>query len=132
MRHAEIPRQVGTEGLGLFDLPRARRSDPETSHQAAASMVDEAQRQKAELRAWLDRQGPNGAIANEADLAHDWDDGTAGRRFGELVREGAAVYLNGTLHAGRLLPTRKRKTSRGRWAFVLVALSHLDKARLAE
>lgn len=139
MRKTEQARQVGTEGCPLFDPanvmrwdsqvpPLARTSDPETSHQAAASMVDEAGRQRDALAAWLVTQGPNGATADEADPALKWRPTTAGRRFGELVADGRAIRLDGL--DGR--PKRKRVTGQGRPAFVLVAPCHLDAARVAE
>ena len=138
-RRSEGPLRVGVEGLGLFEVPRhresvhigaplARATDPETSHEAAASMVDEAARQRDRLAAWLVTQGPHGAIADEADTALEWRPTTAGRRFGELVRDGRAIRLDGL--AGR--PTRKRTTGQGRPAFVLVAPCHLDAARITE
>lgn len=142
MRKGERPLQVGVEGCPLFDdrppavpivvelklKPTARSTDPETSKAAAASMVDEAGRQRDALAAWLVTQGPNGATADEADPALNWRPTTAGRRFGELVRDGRAIRLDGL--DGR--PKRKRTTGQGRDAFVLVAPCHLDAARLTE
>jgi len=64
---------VGTEGLPLFAEPVARRRDPSTSHQAAASVRFSAQAQNAKILTALarlpGRRGTYYEIAKESGLS---------------------------------------------------------------
>ena len=139
-RHSEH-RQVGTEGLELFAgvprtpegalsltvstgeqwAPRARPSDPATSHAAAASMRTAAHTQRLQILEYLGTCGERGSTADETDLALGWRSGRAGRRYGELVGLGLVSVASGT-----------RKTSTGREAQVYVLPQYLDAAPTAE
>ncbi len=80
--------------FGLFaDLPapRARSTDPATSHDAAASMRDVAAQQAAAILAHLRTHGP--ATADGLDAAIGWRPTTAGRRLAELERVGQVRRL---------------------------------------
>ena len=60
-RLAEYGRQRAereTAGLGLFEQPRARATDPDTSHQAAESMADAAARHRDAILILLGERGP--------------------------------------------------------------------------
>jgi predicted ArsR family transcriptional regulator len=84
-----------SEQPSLWDVPppRARRTDPVTSHLAAASMIEGAASQRAAIVRALKEHGP--MTANEMDRMHGWRDATAGRRLSEL-REAGAVVADGT------------------------------------
>jgi DNA-binding MarR family transcriptional regulator len=75
---------------GLFDPPRARRSDPDTSHEAADSMGDggAAQQRLQIMRLLVTLSNGNGMNAGEIDAALLWPVSTAGRRMCELRRAG--------------------------------------------
>jgi hypothetical protein len=90
--------------------PRARASDPETSHEAAASMLDTAARQRLRILAFLNDCGTNGATSNEIDQHFGWDAATAGRRMKELTDMGVVTRT-----------ARRRVTTRGRRAAVYIA-----------
>lgn len=83
--------------------PVARASDPDTSHEAAASMVDEAQNQRIQIYAWLVGHGP--MTADELDEALGFRLTSSGRRLPEL-RETGKVRMT----------EEKRKTRSGRSA----------------
>lgn len=72
-----------------FPAPKARRTDPETSHAAAASMGDAAGIQRAAILAAL--VGVDGLTNDELDAAHGWRTGTASRRTVELLRAGQVI-----------------------------------------
>ena len=79
-------KQIYTEGLSMFEdlTPRARTSDPETSHAAAKSMVEAAASQRFRLLAYLRKQGSHGATGAEIDFALEWRPCSANRRLKEL------------------------------------------------
>ena len=105
-------------GKPVYIVPRARRTDPETSHEAAESMVEGAASQRAEiLRVLRDDHelwmwSPScGMTADELDEYIGWRATTAGRRLIELQRLGLVRRT-----------TEKRPTRSGRAAFVWVAV----------
>jgi predicted ArsR family transcriptional regulator len=71
-----------------MNMMRARRSDPVTSHQAAASVHAFAAAHKVKIVAFL-RRGPAGAtrIADGTGLGRD----AVGKRLPELERDGVIV-----------------------------------------
>lgn len=97
-----------------FNAPAARRTDPATSHEAAASVVDHAANQRAEIMAALREFGPATNDALDARLGYRV--GTASRRTTELYRMG--LIIRGT-------DTRETRT--GRRALVL----HLSQQEAA-
>lgn len=97
------------ETIDLFSPPRARSTDPETSHEAAESMVGAAGAQRAACLEHLRTVGPS--IADEIDAAMDWRPTTAGRRLSELAEAGLAR-----------ITSQKRRTRSNRNAFVWEAL----------
>lgn len=101
--------------LPLFTPPAARRSDPDTSHDAAESMKSAAATQRSLVLYALFTTGTNGFTADEVDRMYGWDAATANRRFHELRKAGL-------IHR----TARKRPTHTGREAYV-----HLHK-RFAE
>lgn len=97
----------GTEGLPMF-TPRARTTDPDTSHDAALSMAVPSQAQRAAAHVALTKHGPMTADEIDAMLEGDgWRTTTAGRRLSELAEMGAVVRTDD-----------KRKTRSGRMAYV--------------
>jgi len=68
-------------GLPLFP-PKARNSDPDTSHEAAESMEGEADTQRKWILASLRRMGPQ--TADELDQRLGLRPTSAGRRLSEL------------------------------------------------
>ena len=78
-----------------FDLPQARRTDPDTSHEAALSMVGPAGKQRRKIidLLYVERSGLN---AGEIDKALDWPVSTAGRRLHELKTAGLVTKNGGT------------------------------------
>lgn len=117
MRPKQESRQIGVEGLGLFERVRreaedwdrthARTTDPSTSHEAAASMRSVAHTQRLYILEYLGKCGERGATADELDTALGWRVGRAGRRLGELLKAGLV----------RVAPTT-RETATGRQAQV--------------
>lgn len=124
-------RQVGTEGLGLFEQrtppspdpggatpergerrtaltlhrdPLSRTSDPETSHLAGASMREEAQAQRQAILAYL-LAHPSGATADALDKELSWRPSTAGRRLSELIEMGVVFRCDGLLQTPKGHPT---------------------------
>lgn len=97
--------------FGLFaptlEPPRARATDPATSHAAAASMRDVAAQQAAAILTHLREHGP--ATADALDAAIGWRPTTAGRRLAELERAGQVRRLEETA------PTRSGRAAH-RWA----------------
>ncbi len=73
-------------GLPMFDEPRARASDPKTSHAAAESMVGPAAAQRKIITDALAYSGPQ--CADMLDYAIGWRPTTAGRRLKELEKAG--------------------------------------------
>ena len=96
---------------GLFDNPppRARRTDPDTSHAAANSMAEGAKGQRSRIHAYLTEFGPH--TADELDEALDLRVTSAGRRLSELKEKGLAERT-----------TEKRPTRSGRGAYAWRAL----------
>lgn len=90
-------------------VPLARRTDPDTSHAAALSMLQPAETQRRDLLAALVRAGQRGLTCDEADADLGWRPTTAGRRMPELA----------TLQSARDSGQR-RKTQSGRMAIVWV------------
>ena len=86
--------------------PRARASDPETSHEAAESMVDGAAIHRDMILETL-AQHPKGLTGDDLDRLHDWPAATACRRLKELQRAGEVFKSD-----------IKRETRSGRLAFV--------------
>jgi hypothetical protein len=89
--HRDEPAALGP----LFDpvAPRARADDPATSHDAAASMLEPADVQRALIVHALRTQGP--MTADELDVTLDWRPTTSGRRLAELERKGRARRTGG-------------------------------------
>ena len=73
--------------LRMVRSPRARTTDPDTSHEAAAASESTAATQRVLILAWL-RRRPEGCTPDELDVALFSGEHTAGRRLKEL---GAAV-----------------------------------------
>jgi len=94
----------------LFNVPEpaARHSDPATSHEAAASMADEADHQRATVLAALHDFGP--MSNDQLDQQLGWRVGTASRRTAELLKVGLVRRTD------TRVPTRT-----GRAAFLLEA-----------
>ena len=69
-----------------YDPPRARASDPATSHEAAASVKESAAIQREMIVNLIRRRGP--LTNDEIDEAFAWREGTASRRTIELYRHG--------------------------------------------
>ena len=86
--------------------PRARTSDPVTSHQAARSMRAAAQAQRDQIMGTL-RERPDGLTNDELDQLYGWRAGTASRRTTELLAAGL-IARDGT----------ERQTRTGRAALV--------------
>ncbi len=97
------------EQAELFPPPRARNTDPATSHAAAASMQNEAGSQRAAIYAHLRKNGP--AIADELDAALGLRLTSAGRRLAELHDQGLVERTEQT-----------RDTRSGRKAYLWRAL----------
>lgn len=98
--------------LSLFTTapnPVARTSDPETSHEAAASMIDGAETQRRAIVFHLWHLGPR--TADELDEELELRPTSAGRRLPELRTVGLARPTDG-----------KRKTRSGRMARVWEAV----------
>ena len=93
------------DGLPIFSEPVARNTDPETSHEAAASMKEEAANQRRQILDVLRHVGPQ--TADSLDAFIGWRDTTAGRRLSELRTRNLAEET-----------TVKAKTRSGRTAFV--------------
>lgn len=74
---------------GMFDqppeAPKARNSDPDTSHEAAKSMTDEAATQRRQILEHLEAHGPQTADALDEALSFRLT--SAGRRMSELLRK---------------------------------------------
>lgn len=78
--------------IDAFSL--ARTTDPETSHDAAASMLGYAASHRAKILAYLRDCG--GATGDRIDEALDWKHATANRRLPELRRLGLVVMTEET------------------------------------
>ena len=66
-------------------LPKARKSDPDTSHEAGLSMTDEAATQRRQILEYLEAHGPQTADALDEALGFRLT--SAGRRMSELLRK---------------------------------------------
>lgn len=91
-------------------MPRARSTDPETSRDAADSMVQAAEGQRSAILAELRKSGP--LTADEIDVHLFSGHHTAARRLPELAELGL-------VHRS----TDKRPTRAGRAAFIWRAMS---------
>lgn len=89
--------------------PRARRTDPETSHTAARSMRSNAETQRRMILESLRTAGP--ATGDELCVRFDWKHATANRRLPELEERGFVEKTE-----------RRRPTRSGRPAVVWRAL----------
>jgi predicted transcriptional regulator len=103
------------DGLPLFRpepppiVPAARKTDPVTSHDAAASMLEAAGLQRRILVNLLRAHGP--MTADELDTLADWRPTTAGRRLAECERLGVVQ------RTGATRPTRSGRAAEV-WAAV--------------
>lgn len=70
--------------------PVARRTDPDTSHYAARSMVGEAAAQRLRVLDAL-RRRPAGMTCADVDLFIGWRETTASRRMPELLKLGLVI-----------------------------------------
>ena len=73
-------------GFTIGPEPRARTTDPDTSHEAAASMFDEAESQRLRILVCLEYYGA--MTADFLDEALDLRPTSAGRRLPELEEAG--------------------------------------------
>ena len=89
--------------------PRARTTDPETSHEAAESVTQSAAGQRTRCLEALHEHGP--LTADEIDALVGWRLTTAGRRLPELAELGHVKTTS-----------EKRRTRTGRNAYVWRAL----------
>lgn len=97
--------------------PRARTTDPSTSHAAAASMKSAAIAQRMAALGCLSAY-PEGLVHSEIDELLTWPAHTAGRRLPELREMGLAQKTG-----------QQRKTSSGRFAAVY-AITDLGRLHL--
>ena len=97
------------EDLFAYAKKRARFTDPPTSRAAAAGSRENAKAQRRMIMVYLSREGPH--TADEIDAAIGWRPTTAGRRTGELARNGRIVDSGVT-----------RRTRSGRRAVVWAAV----------
>ena len=96
-----------TGGLPMWT--RARTTDPETSHDAAESMYDEATAQREHIHQWLIVHG--GMTADGLDQALGLRVTSAGRRLSELEASGEVRKTD-----------RKDVTRSGRYATIWEAI----------
>ncbi len=111
MRYDDDPlahRDVST--MPLFAPPRARASDPATSHDAAASMAHAAGVQRALILNVLTERGA--MTADELDQALDFRPSTSGRRMVELLDLRQVEFTGGTrpTRSGRAANIYRRVT----------------------
>lgn len=101
---------VRLDTLPLF-APVARRTDPDTSHEAAASVSESAGAQREAIYAWLKRNGP--ATADAIDEAMGLRLTSAGRRLPELERMNLVDMLDesATTRTGRRAHKWRAKVS---------------------
>lgn len=85
----------------LTKPPVARKTDPDTSKAAAASMREAATAQRARILDILEAHGP--LTNDEVDALCGWRTGTTSRRMTELLRTFQVVRLDATrrTEAGR-------------------------------
>ena len=86
---------TATPNTMLEMLPRARETDVETSHQAAASIADQAGSQRERILLELEREG-GPLTADQLDDFIGWRLTTAGRRLPELREMGRVRMLERT------------------------------------
>lgn len=98
----------------LFSKPVARRTDPDTSHQAARAVTPAADTIRAEVEAFALKAGPDGFIDEELSAAFDAADSSSYRtRRGELTQ------------AGEIVDSRRRRlNSHARQCIVWVHRAH--------
>lgn len=84
-----------------YSPPRARNTDPETSHQAAASMAEGASGHRRAIMVALRTKG--GMTGDALDDLLSWKSATACRRLKELVDSGLVV---------RTIEVRKTRSGR--------------------
>lgn len=70
--------------IDAFTEPRARSTDPATSH-AAGRAVDAAGQRERIIKLMREYADLGGMTADQVDEFLGWDKSTAGRRMGELV-----------------------------------------------
>jgi len=80
-------------GLPMFDAPRARKTDPPTSHAAADSMREGAETQRRMIVDALE-YGP--MTGDQLDAHYGWPHATANRRLPELRDAGLVVMMTET------------------------------------
>ncbi len=81
------------------DIPKARKSDPETSHEAAKSMTDEAASQRRQILEYLQAHGPT--TADGLDEGCNLRLTSAGRRLSEMKGLVKRTGEKGTTRSGR-------------------------------
>ena len=80
----------------LFGVPpRARNSDPDTSHEAAKSMHVSAASRRGQILEWL-RNNPEGGTADAIEEVFGWRHAAASRRLPELRELGLAKMTEDT------------------------------------
>ena len=92
-------RSVGD--IEVADIPKARRTDPETSHQAGDSAIEMASSHRAQILALLRKVYPLTLTHSEIDDRLGWQHPTAARRMKELGDDVEAMGTRPT-HTGRL------------------------------
>ena len=108
MNHTTATDKTPTELQEALDIrPRARQTDPETSHLAAVSMAEGAGAQRERILQEL-ATGP--WTADQIDDHIGWRPTTAGRRLSELREMGLVRMLEstGTTRSGRRARLWKR------------------------
>lgn len=109
---------IGVEALPLF--PRARSSDPDTSHHAARQVADAVGAQRLAIVEALAHAKERGMTAYELDEALGWrkdNRGRAGRRMKDLLTLGTIART-----------TKKRGTSGGCSGYVYVLTLYAEAA----
>ena len=94
---------INDDQPSLFDIvvPRARRTDPNTSHEAAVTMRETAASPRSKILAFLKEHG--GATGDGLDEALGWKHATANRRLPELRELGLVTMTDemGVTRSGR-------------------------------
>ena len=99
--HKDLYKCLRGHTTAVTAVPGARRTDPETSHQAAASRVGKIAGQQERILSRLQVFGP--MTADQLDQIIGWWVTTAGRRLPELAEMGSVRMLEktGTTRSGR-------------------------------
>mgnify|MGYP003138669246 FL=1 len=91
----KAPAVTDPDQVSLFDVPpRSRRTDPDTSHEAASSMHVTAASHRGEILELLRERG--GATGDAIDEALGWKHATANRRLPELREMGLVTMTEDT------------------------------------